>query len=120
VPRADDPKARLTALATRVEGDPSLLSDIDRTKGDRLAQEVNGETALRWRIAVIRALIAAPPDGDAVREAYGELVDRYRDDAKALATIKPIGDEIRRRESEGTLASAMVARTPRARKQTQK
>ena len=30
--------------------------------------------------------MAAPPDADAVRELYGELVDRYRDDAGALAT----------------------------------
>ncbi|HUS29646.1 MAG TPA: hypothetical protein VMZ53_14130 [Kofleriaceae bacterium] len=116
MPRADDAKTRLTALAARVESDPAALAD--RAKGDVLAHEVGGEAALRWRIAVIRALIANPPDSDAVREAYGELVDRYRDDAKALSSIKSIGDEIRRRESEGSLASTMVARTPRPRKQT--
>lgn len=116
MPRAEDPKTRLTALATRIESDPAVLAE--RAKGDALAHEVGGELALRWRIAVIRALIAAPPDGDAVREAYGELVDRYRDDAKALAMIKPIGNEIRRRETDGSLPSTLVARAPRPRSKT--
>ncbi|HSD87176.1 MAG TPA: hypothetical protein VLB44_06660 [Kofleriaceae bacterium] len=120
MPRAEDPQARLSALAARVEADPAALGGGARKAGDALAHEVGGEVALRWRIAVIRALIAAPPDGDAVREAYGELVDRYRDDAKALAAIKPIGAEIRRRESDGSLPSVLVARAPRPRKQTQK
>lgn len=116
MPAGPDAKARLTALVARLEADPAVLAE--REKGDVLAHEAGGEVALRWRIAVIRALIANPPDSDAVREAYGELVDRYRDDAKALAMIKPIGDEIRRREADGSLPSAMVARAPRPRKQT--
>src|SRR5262245_12318401 len=103
-----DAEARLTALVQRVEGDPQAL---DRETGDPLAEEVGGALALRWRIAVVRALIAAPPDPDAVREAYGELVDRYREDAAALATIKPIGDDIRRRESDGSLPSTLVVRS---------
>ncbi|MGE0397637.1 MAG: hypothetical protein AB7T06_13030 [Kofleriaceae bacterium] len=73
------------------------MSDVD------LAQE----------IARVRALIANPPDGDAVREAYGELVDRYRDDPTGLAQLKALGEEIRRLEAEGTLPSAMVARSDR-------
>lgn len=103
--------ARLTALAERVEADPGALGD--REIGDRLADEVGGEAALRWRIAVVQALIAAPPDPDAVREAYGELVDRYRDDPPSLARIRPIGDEIRRRESDGSLPSTLVVRSDR-------
>ena len=57
--------------------------------------------------------MAAPPDGDAVREIYGEIIDRYRDDPKRLAALRPIGEEIRRLEAEGTLPSAMVARSDR-------
>jgi hypothetical protein len=68
---------------------------------------------LQNEIARVRALIANPPDGDAVREAYGELVDRYRDDADNLATLRALGDEIRKLEAEGTLPSAMVARSDR-------
>jgi hypothetical protein len=108
---AGDSKARLTALIGRCEADPATLSA--RAEGDQLADKLGGELALRWRIAVMRALIVAPPDSDAVREAYGELVDRYRDDKASLAVIRPIGDEIRRKESEGTLPSAMVARSNR-------
>ena len=107
-----DAEARLTVLAERVEADPAVLA-AEREAGDQLADKVAGAPALRWRIAVVRALIAAPPDGDAVREAYGELVDRYRDDAASLAAIKPIGDEIRRRESDGSLPSTLVARSNR-------
>lgn len=105
-----DSTARLTELVARLEADPDSL---DRESGDVLANEVGGDLALRWHIAVIHALMAEPPDGDAVREAYGELVDRYRENKTALATIKPLGDEIRRRERDGSLASVLVARSDR-------
>ena len=105
-----DAIARLTALVQRADEDPAAL---DREAGDPLAEEVGGELALRWRMGVVKALMAAPPDPDAVREAYGELVDRYRDDEAALATIRPLGDEIKRRESDGSLPQTMVARSSR-------
>lgn len=73
------------------------MSDVD------LAKEIDR----------VRALIADPPDGDAVREAYGELVDRYREDPVGMAQLKALGDEIRKLEAEGTLPSAMVARSDR-------
>ena len=106
-----DAESRLTALIQRIEGDPGAVEQRDA--GDQLADEVEGALALRWRMGVVRALIAAPPDPDAVREAYGELVDRYRDDPKSLAVIKPLGDEIRRRESDGSLPSTLVVRSDR-------
>lgn len=105
-------QARLAALAARIAADPGALAAV-RGDGDALAEELDGDDALRWRLAVIRAVIAAPPDGDAVRELYGELVDRYRDQPDRLAQLRPIGDEIRRREAEGTLARSMVARSNR-------
>jgi hypothetical protein len=71
------------------------------------------DVELESQIARVRALIADPPDGDAVREAYGELVDRYREDPACLATLRALGDEIRKLEAEGTLPSAMVARSDR-------
>jgi hypothetical protein len=112
--------ARLAALAARIEADPAALAAA-RSDGDALAQQLDadagdsaaGDVALRWRIAVVRAVIAAPPDGDAVRELYGELVDRYRDQPVRLAALKPLGDEIRRLEAEGTLARSLVARSDR-------
>jgi hypothetical protein len=100
------------ALVERCEGE-GVIDDAMRAKGDALAVEHGGALALRWRLAVLRALMADPPDGDAVREAYGELVDRYRDDATSLAKIKPIGDEIRKLEAAGELPSTMVARSDR-------
>lgn len=109
-PREDT--ARLAALVARCEADPAVVGP-SRATGDRLAASLGGELGLRWRIAVLRAVMAAPPDGDAVRELYGELVDRYRDDPKALAIVKPIGDEIRKREKDGSLPSALVARSDR-------
>lgn len=107
--------SRLSALVTAGEADPASITAV-RGEGDALAIEIGGELALRWRIAVVRSVIAAPPDGDAVRELYGELVDRYRDDPEGLAQLRPIGDEIRRREAEGSLPSAMVARSDRRKK----
>jgi hypothetical protein len=68
---------------------------------------------LQTRCDELRRLIAAPPDDDAVRELYCELVDRFRDDPEALAIIKPLGDEIRKLEAAGTLPSTLVARSER-------
>jgi hypothetical protein len=106
--------ARLAALVARLEADPAALGAI-RHDGDALADAAgcDDDAALRWRIAVMRAVIAAPPDGDAVRELYGELVDRYRDQPARLAQLRALGEEIRRLEAEGTLASSMVARSDR-------
>jgi hypothetical protein len=107
-----DHASRLAALVERCERDPAAAPGL-RADGDALADLVGGDLALRWRIAVVRAVIAAPPDGDAVREAYGELVDRYREDPGRLARLRPLGDEIRRLEADGTLPSALVARSER-------
>lgn len=85
----------------------------EREMGDILAAELGGDLALRWRMVVVRAAIADPPDGDAVRELYGELVDRYRHDAASLALIRPLGDQIRKLEGDGRLASTLVARSDR-------
>ena len=70
---------------------------------------------LEQDLAALRALLASPPDDDSVRELYGELVDRYREDAAALAQLRPLGDEIRHLEAEGRLPSTLVVRSPRAR-----
>jgi hypothetical protein len=71
---------------------------------------------LQARCDELRSLMSAPPDDDAVRELYCELVDRYRDDAEALAILKPIGEEIRKLEATGALPSTLVARSDRRRK----
>lgn len=105
-------RTELSELVARCEADPGAIAG-SRAAGDRLAGELGGELALRWWIAVLRGVIASPPDGDAVRELYGELVDRYRDDAAALARLRPIGDEIRRLEAAGQLPSTLVARSDR-------
>jgi hypothetical protein len=64
-------------------------------------------------LAALRALLESPPEDDSVRELYGELVDRYRDDASALAQLKAFGDEIRRLEADGRLPSTLVVRSDR-------
>jgi len=111
-------QARLAALAARIDADPAALAEL-RGDGDALADEADrageGDAALRWRIAVLHAVIAAPPDDDAVRELYGELVDRYRDQPAQLAVLRPLGDEIRRLEADGTLARSLVVRSDRRR-----
>lgn len=66
-------------------------------------------------LRVLRALLESPPEDDSVRELYGELVDRYRDDEASLARLRPVGDEIRKLEAEGRLPSTLVVRSPRAR-----
>jgi hypothetical protein len=105
-----DATAKLAALVERCTADLAAVPAA-RDVGDALA--LGGELAFQWRVVVVRAVMAAPPDSDAVRELYGEIVDRYRDDAKRLAALRPLGDEIRRLEAEGTLPSVLVARSDR-------
>ena len=107
-----DLTSKLAALVERCRADPSAVHAA-RAQGDALAIEIGDDLGFEWRVIVIRSVMAAPPDGDAVREIYGEIIDRYRDDPKRLAALRPIGDEIRRLEAEGTLPSAMVARSDR-------
>lgn len=104
--------SRLAALVESCETDATAIPAA-RAEGDALAIEVGGDLGLRWRVAVLRSVMMDPPDGDAVRELYGELVDRYRGDPERLAVLKPLGDEIRKRESEGSLPSVLVARSDR-------
>ena len=113
--KSRDAAGQLSALVDRCEADHAAVAAVRET-GDALAVDVGGELALRWRIAVLRSVMNDPPDADAVREFYGELVDRYRDDPKALAIVKPLGDEIRRLESEGSLPSTLVIRSDRRKK----
>ncbi len=112
---AREDRARLVSIVERCEAELGEVSSA-RDEGDELALELEGELALRWRLVVVRAAISDPPDGDAVRELYGELVDRYRDDAASLALIKPIGEQIKKLEAAGDLASTMVARSDRRKK----
>ena len=109
-------RAEGDALADAVGGELALrwrIAAVLAAPGYPDDPEVGGALALRWRLAVVKALIASPPDGDAVREAYGELVDRYRGDPDGLARLRPLGDEIRRLEADGTLPSALVVRSER-------
>jgi hypothetical protein len=105
-------EASLAALVEACRNDPAQLAAL-RAEGDALALEVDGDVAFDWRLLVMRIVISDPPDGDAVRELYGEIVDRYRGDPKRMAALKPLGDEIRKLESEGTLPSVLVARSDR-------
>ena len=68
---------------------------------------------LEQDLAALRALLDAPPEDDSVRELYGELVDRYRDDPDSLAQLRPIGDQIRKLEADGKLPSTLVVRSDR-------
>jgi hypothetical protein len=69
--------------------------------------------ALDQAIGELRAALAAPPEDDTIRERYGELVDRHRDDPEAMEQLRALGDEIRALEDAGVLPSALVIRAPR-------
>jgi hypothetical protein len=99
-------------LIARAEREPAIAL-AERATGDALAAKVGGDAAFAWEVVVLRALIAEPPDGDAVREVYGALVDRYRDTPARMAALRPLGDEIKRLEQTGALASTLVARSER-------
>jgi len=108
----DAATTKLAAIVDRGRADLAAVA-VERSTGDALALEVEGDLAFDWRVLVLRSVMSAPPDGDAVREVYGEIVDRYRSDPKRLAELRPLGDEIRRLEADGALPSALVARSDR-------
>ena len=110
-----DAASQLAELVERCAVDPAIVA-TERAIGDALAIQVGGKLALDWRIGVLRYVMAHPSDDDAVRELYGELCDRYRDDAEGLKMLKPLGAEIRKLEAEGTLPSTLVARSDRDRR----
>lgn len=110
-----DAASKLAELVERCAVDPAVV-DAARAEGDSLALEVGGKVALAWRVSVLRHVMAHPSDDDAVRELYGELCDRYRDDPEGLKALKPLGEEIRKLEASGTLPSTLVARSDRRRR----
>lgn len=110
-----DAASKLAELVERCAADPASVASI-RAEGDALALDAGGPVALAWRVGLLRAVMAHPPDDDAVRELYGELCDRYRDDPEGLKALKPLGEEIRKLEAEGTLPSTLVARSDRRRR----
>ena len=112
-----DATSRLTELVERCAKDAAAIA-ASRAEGDALAIEVGGNVALAWRVSVLRYVMTNPSDDDAVRELYGELCDRYRDDPDGLKALKPLGEEIRKLEAEGTLPSTLVARSDRRSRRT--
>jgi hypothetical protein len=104
--------AEFETLVSACERDLDRVAPA-RTRGGELATAIGGELAFRWQVVDLRAALRAPPDDDSIRERYGELVDRHRDDPDRMARLREIGDEIRRLEAEGVLPSALVVRAPR-------
>ena len=107
--------ARLEGLVRACEADLAQVAAA-RSQAAALADAIGGELGFRWAVVDLRAILAAPPpDDDSVRERYGELLDQHREHPERLATLRLIGDEIRRLEEAGVLPSALVVRSPRRR-----
>ena len=83
--------------------------------GDRLAAEVGGELAFRWRLVALRALLQDPPDDDSVAERYGELLEDARQDPARLQLARPLGEALRALQAVGKVPRVMLARTRRHR-----
>lgn len=106
-------------LVERCTSDPARALR-ERAAGDALADQLGGDPAFAWHAALVGAAIAASRahavEDDVVRELYGEMVDRYRDDPARMVELRVLGDEIRRLEASGELASSLVARSDRHRR----
>jgi hypothetical protein len=95
------------------DAEPGLWFDFADDVGD-LPERLGGDALFRWQLAHLRAVLDQVPDDDEwVRERYSELLDAYRDQPDRLVRLYPIGDQIRRLESEGALPRAIVLRSPR-------
>jgi hypothetical protein len=111
--RFGDARAALERFLDAFEAEPALWFDFAEDI-EEIAEQVGGESLFRWQLAALRAALAEVPDDDEwIRERYSELLDMYRDQPERLLRLYPIGEEIRRLESEGALPRAMVVRVPR-------
>jgi hypothetical protein len=100
------------------DAEPALWFDFADDVGD-LPERLGGDALFRWQLAHLRAVLDHVPDDDEwVRERYSELLDAYRDQPDRLVQLYPIGEQIRRLESEGALPRAIVLRTPRPPRRT--
>jgi hypothetical protein len=110
------PAEAMAEFARAFAVDPTLLHEF----GDELyevTRELGGVAWLDYRVACLRAALAAGPgplpDDDEIRELYGELCDDHADDAEALARIREVGRQIDDAVARGDLPRAMVRRRPR-------
>lgn len=106
----------LAELLDRCEQDPTLVAAVPPAVAQSLREE--GNMRLRWQIVELRAQVArATADDDRIRERYSELLDEHRSEPGALASLRPVGEEIRRLEEQGLLPNTLVARPPRQTRQ---
>jgi hypothetical protein len=116
--RFGDEQTALEGFLGAFEVEPALWFDFADDIGE-LPERVGGEALFRWQLVELRAVLDHVPDDDEwVRERYSELLDAYRDQPERLLRLYPIGEEIRRLESEGTLPRAIVLRSPRPPRRT--
>jgi hypothetical protein len=93
--------------------DPGLLVELG-AELEPVAAELGGEIWLEFRLLGLRAgLEGAADDPDWVREAYGELLEEYRDDPVRVARIRAVGRLIDAAVARGDLPRALVRRAPR-------
>jgi hypothetical protein len=99
--------------------DPGLLVELG-AELEPVAAELGGEVWLEFRLLGLRAGLEGAPrepceidDADWVREAYGELLEEYRDDPMRLARIRAVGRLIGAAEARGDLPRSLVRRAPR-------
>lgn len=112
--REDD---ALEAFLRAFEAEPSLLPELGDDIED-LARRAGGESWVRHRVAALRAQLAEvlaedePDDdaGEAIREAYSDLLDELGGDPAALARIREVGREIDGATERGALPRSLVRR----------
>ncbi len=92
--------------------DPGLLVELG-AELEPVAAELGGEIWLEFRLLGLRAGLEGAADDDWVREAYGELLEEYRDDPVRLARIRAVGRLIDAAVARGDLPRALVRRAPR-------
>ena len=107
-----DAQAQLEMLVAQFEHNLAGI-EASQDRGNLLATQVGGDLGFRWHVVYLRWLTAHPPNGDSVRETYGELLDLYRNAPERITVLRKLGEHIRFLEDSGALPAAMVARTPR-------
>lgn len=101
----------MEAFASALAAEPELVAELDDDHF-RAAQDLRPASQLHFKLAVLRAQLAAGADAedDSARELYSELLEDFAGDRAAIKQIRALGDALEAAVRSGQMPRALVRR----------